>query len=81
MAGFINGYPSGTVFQNSQEVSSVDFIFGISITTSTLSIDDDYEFNKEIRLFPNPSSDFIIISNLETIEKYSILNACRTRSY
>lgn len=73
LADFANGYPDGSAFQDGSEVSSVDFIFGISIT-NTLSIDDNYEFDKEISLFPNPSSNFIIISNLEKIESYLIVN-------
>ena len=74
LADLTNGYSGGTAFQSGEKISVADFFFNVSIT-SALSIDDNYEFDKEISLFPNPSSDFIIISNLEIIEKYSIFNA------
>ena len=46
--------------------------------TTTLGITTNTETNNnQLNLYPNPSSDFIIISNLEIIEKYSVLNALR----
>ena len=74
LADFSGGYTGGSTFQNGEEVATVNFIFEVSILNSTLAL-DDFVKNKNVRLFPNPSSYFIVISNLEKIEKYSILNA------
>ncbi|WP_179351528.1 T9SS-dependent choice-of-anchor J family protein [Winogradskyella vidalii] len=48
------------------------FIDNISMN-STLSVDDVARLNS-IKLHPNPSSDFIQISGLTTVENYSIYN-------
>ncbi len=42
-------------------------------TDQTLST-NEFELNKKIKLFPNPSSEFIQISNLKSKESYSIYN-------
>lgn len=42
-------------------------------TISTLSI-DSFEKNMNIKLFPNPSNDYISISNLNQEENYEIYN-------
>lgn len=73
LADFSGGYTGGSAFQDGVEFATINFIFEVSISNSTLSLDDFVE-NKNIQLFPNPSSDFIIISNLEKIETFSILN-------
>ncbi|QDO95525.1 T9SS type A sorting domain-containing protein [Formosa sediminum] len=41
---------------------------------STLGINDVYAENVSLKLFPNPSSDFIQISGLKATEKYEIFN-------
>lgn len=73
LADFSGGYTGGSAFQDGVEFATINFIFEVSISNSTLSL-DDFVKNKNIQLFPNPSSDFIIISNLEKIETFSILN-------
>ena len=35
---------------------------------------NEFELNKKIKLFPNPSCEFLQISNLKSIESYSIYN-------
>ncbi|WP_052172476.1 T9SS type A sorting domain-containing protein [Psychroserpens jangbogonensis] len=71
-----NGYPGGTAFQDGSEEICCDFFFNVSIADAPLSI-DNYEVHKAVSIFPNPSRDYITIMmpNLETIKKYSILNA------
>ncbi|WP_298536858.1 T9SS type A sorting domain-containing protein [uncultured Algibacter sp.] len=49
-------------------------VFSGDGTSSTLSATDAELSNKNIRLFPNPTTDFIQISGLTKTEKYSISN-------
>jgi hypothetical protein len=67
-------YPGGNIWDNGIEFALQDLSFGASIT-STLSSNDNYLFRKELNIYPNPSHDFISISNLKTIEAFSIINA------
>lgn len=64
-------YSGGSAFQNGIEFSSADIDFSVSVTSSFLNV-DDFNENKNVRLFPNPSSDFIQISGLFQNETYSI---------
>lgn len=43
-------------------------------SSSTLSTSDFENSNNSIKLFPNPSSDFISVSNLKSTESYLIIN-------
>ena len=72
LADFSNGYSGGTVFEDGSEFASVDFIFEVSIS-STLSVDDINE-NEKVKLFPNPSSNFIQISGISERIKFKIIN-------
>lgn len=72
LADLSNGYSGGTVFQDGTEVASADLIFEVSIS-STLSVDDINE-NEKVKLFPNPSSNFIQISGLYERINYKIFN-------
>ena len=72
LADFANGYSDGTAFQDGSEVASADFIFEVSIS-STLSVDDINEKEK-VKLFPNPSSNFIQISGISERIKFKIIN-------
>jgi hypothetical protein len=69
-----NPYPGGHLWDNGLAFTEQDQSFGVSIT-STLSSNDNYVFRKDINIYPNPSHDFISISNLKTIEAFSIINA------
>lgn len=48
-------------------------------TSSTLSVTDVELSNKKLRLFPNPTTDFIQILGLTKAEKYSISNILGTK--
>ncbi|MEN3322683.1 T9SS type A sorting domain-containing protein [Mariniflexile soesokkakense] len=74
-ADFGNGYPSGSAFQSGFEEAQADFIFNVSISDTTLSIADNHNERRKVSLFPNPSNDYITISNLQEKENYSIINA------
>ena len=51
-----------------------DFLYSLSIECgNTLSI-DDLNFENKFSLFPNPSSDYITVSNLKSTESYLIVN-------
>ena len=56
------------------------FLYFLSIDCgNTLSI-DDLNFENELSLFPNPSSDFINVSNLKCNRKLFDYKSNRTRS-
>ena len=66
-----------TIPTNASSFSSYtghDFLYSLSIDCgNTLSI-DDLNFENKFSLFPNPSSDFISVSNLKSNESYLIVN-------
>jgi hypothetical protein len=51
---------------------------GDGTSTETLGVTEVELSNKKIKLFPNPSNDFIQISGLSTIENYKIYNVIGT---
>jgi hypothetical protein len=55
--------------------TSTDF-FGVDtiISDFSLSIDDFKISNSDIKLFPNPSTDYIQITNLNSTENYKVYN-------
>ena len=63
--------PSGTVALYEAEAVWQDF--NPIQETPTLSA-TEFELNKRLKLYPNPSKDFIQVSGLEKTEKYSIYN-------
>ncbi|WP_378176524.1 T9SS type A sorting domain-containing protein [Aquimarina sp. SS2-1] len=69
-----NPFKEGNAFVNGSPVDDRDFEFDISIDDSTLSI-QDHNLSEEIVLFPNPSSDYINISNLNFIDNFIIYDA------
>ena len=72
LADYSNGYSGGSAFENGNELPIIDFIFTVSILSTDLSVDD---FNtKYIKLFPNPSNDYIEISNIQNTQNYYIIN-------
>lgn len=73
-ADFGNNYTNGSAFQSGSEVPSVDFIFDVSISDATLSIDDNHNANSKVSLFPNPTRDYIKISGLTKKENYRIFD-------
>lgn len=67
-----NVYPGGSSFQDNVEYSG-DWDFTVSILSSTLSL-DNLNVNENIKLFPNPSSEFVQISGLRELVNYKIYN-------
>lgn len=55
----------------SGDTTPVAFTFGLA---QTLSTDIELSSNSKVRLFPNPSTDFIQISGLKENEEYTIYN-------
>lgn len=70
-------YPGGSAFQNGEEFPSADWGFTASILNSTLSI-DDFNKNENLKLFPNPSSEYVQISGLKELVNYKIYNVLGT---
>ncbi|WP_299335887.1 choice-of-anchor J domain-containing protein [uncultured Psychroserpens sp.] len=64
-------YPEGVPYINgTSNTNNWDFFFKINIAEETLDV-NTYKTNS-IELFPNPTSDYISISNLNTKENYAI---------
>ena len=59
--------------KNTNTLGSWNIIDNFSLSNGTLSI-DDLNFENKLSLFPNPSSNFIIVSNLKSTESYLIIN-------
>lgn len=74
LADFSGGYSGGSPFQDGIEYDSVDLIFAVSLVSASLS-NDEINNNLKITLFPNPSNDYISISNINEKLTYSIINA------
>lgn len=59
-----------------------DFVYGsltfssikLTVTPITLTITDNFQENINLSISPNPSSDFISVSNLKSTESYLIIN-------
>ena len=66
-------YTDGSAYSASTEFATNDFMFKIDIT-STLGVDDFIKTGATIKLFPNPSIDYIQISGLTKTEVYTIYN-------
>lgn len=63
-----------TNLSNLLSYTGQDFLYSLSIDCgNTLSI-DDLNFENKFSIFPNPSSDFITVSNLKSNESYLIVN-------
>ena len=56
---------------------SLDLSFSINIGNSNLST-TDFNFNK-IKIYPNPTSEFIQISGLTKTENYTVYNVVGTK--
>jgi Secretion system C-terminal sorting domain len=72
LVDFAAGYTNGSAWEDGVEAATVDFLFSASIAT-TLGI-DDIDKVSGINIYPNPSSDFVVISGLENIAHYTIFD-------
>lgn len=68
-----NGLYLTVMQKNTNASGSWNIIDNFSLSNGTLSI-DDLNFENKLSLFPNPSSDFISVSNLKSTESYLIIN-------
>ncbi|MDG1159570.1 MAG: T9SS type A sorting domain-containing protein [Flavobacteriales bacterium] len=68
-----NGLYLTVMQKNTNTLGSWNIIDNFSLSNGTLSI-DDLNFENKLSLFPNPSSNFIIVSNLKSTESYLIIN-------
>ena len=74
IASFPNSYAGGSAWQNSiEQFPDVDFFFNVSIMDDPLSTEDVF-FQNELKVFPNPSTDFIQVSGLTSSVDYKIYN-------
>jgi hypothetical protein len=67
-------YAGGSAYSTTTEFATNDFMFKIDIT-STLGVDDFIRTGTAVKLFPNPSIDYIQILGLTKTEGYNILGA------
>lgn len=68
-----NQYTGGSAFDGETEFGEFDFFFEVSIAEKALSVDDN-EIPSKLTLSPNPSKDYIQISNLKESTTYQIFN-------
>jgi Secretion system C-terminal sorting domain len=66
------GYTGGSAWDGGVESPTVDFLFSASIT-STLSTNKFDELSG-LKIYPNPSSNFVVISGLKEIKRYIIFD-------
>lgn len=70
------GYSGGSAYEFGDEIQELDFLFDVSIIAEpTLSTESINYKKKEVLLFPNPSSNYIKISNLDEKENFIIYSA------
>jgi len=72
-----NPYSGGFTWVGSSWSPSLDLSFSINIGNSNLST-TDFNFNK-IKIYPNPTSEFIQISGLTKTENYTVYNVVGTK--
>ena len=68
-----NQYSGGFAFQNENAAENFDFFFDVSITEKSLSV-NDIDSSLKLVLLPNPSKDYVRVSNLNDSKKYQIFN-------
>ncbi|MCL6294524.1 T9SS type A sorting domain-containing protein [Jejuia spongiicola] len=51
-----------------------DFLYFLEIECGNTLSNNNHDFREEVSIFPNPSSDYITISNLEFSKNYTIIN-------
>ncbi|MGS2726820.1 choice-of-anchor J domain-containing protein [Psychroserpens sp. BH13MA-6] len=66
-------YPLGNAYIDGNPSTFADFKFSTSMTEESLHASTIQE-SLEIAIYPNPTSDYISISNMKTTETYSIYN-------
>ncbi|XMO84967.1 sialate O-acetylesterase [Algibacter sp. AS12] len=64
---------SGNFITNANGLELICF-YQFPVESSTLSLENISNFNKNIKLYPNPTSQFILISGIENEENYIIYN-------
>lgn len=68
-----NQYSGGYAVQEENTLENFDFFFTVSISEKSLSINDT-ETSLKLVLLPNPSKDFVQVSNLNGQKRYEIFN-------
>lgn len=71
--GINNQYAGGSAFDGEAEFGDFDFFFEVSITEKSLSV-NDIDTSLKLVLLPNPSKDYVRVSNLNDSKKYQIFN-------
>ncbi|WP_418513460.1 T9SS type A sorting domain-containing protein [Corallibacter sp.] len=73
VADFTNGYSGGNTFRDGASLSSTDAKFSVSISDDTLGL-DTFKVSNNIKVLPNPTSNYIKVSGLKNKATYSIYN-------
>ncbi|SFN48547.1 Por secretion system C-terminal sorting domain-containing protein [Bizionia echini] len=74
VADFVNEYTGGNLFRDGVGLSITDAKFSVSISDDTLGV-DAFNVSNNIKVLPNPASEYIKVSGLKNIATYSIYNA------
>lgn len=67
-----NPYPGGSIWVNATNAPELDISFGVTIADGSLGTSDIAIQNAKV--YPNPTSDYIQISNATQFENYTIYN-------
>ena len=71
---FPNSYEGGSAWQEGvTNFPDADFFFNVTIEEDPLST-DNIELENELKIFPNPSTDFVQVSGLTSSVDYKIYN-------
>lgn len=72
-----NNYPGGRTYSGDTPFPDTDFIFEVGIEEGEeLSLStEEFNRNQNVNLFPNPSSDFVEVSNIQGSQNYSIISS------
>lgn len=73
VADFTNEYSGGNTFRDGASLSSTDAKFSVSISDDTLGL-DTFKVSNNIKVLPNPTSEYIKVSGLKNEATYSIYN-------
>ncbi|WP_298419363.1 T9SS type A sorting domain-containing protein [uncultured Kordia sp.] len=71
---WVPNYVGGSLYVNGVERPGEHLAFSVNIDNSTLSIENIENSKVEVRVYPNPTTNIIQLTNLKQAENYTILD-------